>query len=65
MVIKIGDLTAYDVGDLAKMLQLTPITIRQYIREGRIPGRKFGKKWIVLEEDLKAVIEKGLPPSKG
>lgn len=62
MVIRIGDMTAYDVEDLAKLLQLTPITIRQYIREGRLPGRKFGKKWYVLEEDVRAAIEKGMPP---
>ena len=62
MVIKIGDMTAYDVEDLAKLLQLTPITIRQYIREGRLPGRKFGKKWYVLEEDVRTAIEKGMPP---
>ena len=65
MVIKIGDMTAYDVEDLAKMFRLTPITIRQYIREGRLPGRKFGKRWYVLEEDVKATLEKGLPPSEG
>ena len=65
MVIKVGDMTAYDVEDLSKMFRLTPITIRQYIREGRLPGRKFGKRWYVLEEDVKAALEKGLPPSEG
>lgn len=40
----------YTVGDVATALRLTPITIRQYVREGRIFARKLGRKWLVPED---------------
>jgi excisionase family DNA binding protein len=36
----------------AKMLQLNPQVVRQYLREGKLPGRKIGRHWRVDENEL-------------
>ena len=45
-----GNLVVYTVADLSKLLNTTPQTVRRYINEGRIQGRKVGRQWLVDEE---------------
>lgn len=42
----------YSVDDISRMLDLHPKTVRRFIREGDIKGRKFGREWKVLRKDL-------------
>lgn len=49
---KIGSLVLYSVDDLHKQLGLSKLTIRTYLREGRIRGRKLGVQWYVTEQAL-------------
>lgn len=44
------------VEQVAEKLQLKPLTVREYLRKGKIPGRKLGKSWRVLETDLEWFI---------
>lgn len=37
----------YLVEDVAKSLRLSPITVREYTREGKIFARKLGRKWLI------------------
>lgn len=37
----------YLLDEAAQALRLTPITIRQYIRKGKISARKVGRKWVI------------------
>lgn len=53
MTIEIGDIKLYSVLELSKKMNVTPITLRTYIREGRIKGQKIGGKWYVSEESLR------------
>ena len=48
-----GNLVVYTVADLSKLLNTTPQTVRRYINEGRIQGRKIGRQWLVDEEAVK------------
>lgn len=57
MPIKFDDKKLYSIRDLEKILPITPLTIRKYIREGKIKGRKIGKNWYVIKEDLEAFLE--------
>lgn len=50
---QVGDLTLYSVDDLHEQLGLSKMTIRTYLREGKIRGRKLGVKWYVTEEALR------------
>lgn len=43
----------YSVDELSGILRLHPKTVRRFIREGRIAGRKIGRAWMVHQEDLK------------
>lgn len=46
----------YTVPELCELLQLTPQSVRKYLREGKIKGRKAGTKWIVTDEALKEFL---------
>jgi len=52
-MIQIGDIKAYDVQEIAKALNMTPQSVRKFIREGRIKGRKVGTRWYVTEEAIR------------
>ena len=43
----------YSVEELETILGLHPKTIRRFIREGKIRGRKIGRAWKVSSGDLK------------
>lgn len=40
------------VEQAAEKLQLTPKTTRKLLKEGKMPGRKVGRAWRVLETDI-------------
>ncbi len=61
MPIQIGDLRLFDVEELASLLQVHEVTIRRLLRLGKLPGRKFAKKWYVSEEALQAYFREPEP----
>jgi excisionase family DNA binding protein len=64
---KIGSLTLYSVDDLHELLGISKMTLRAYLREGRLKGRKLGVQWYVTEEAIRAyfnVEEKSAKPKK-
>jgi len=50
---KIGSLTLYSVDDLHEMLGVSKMTLRAYLREGRLKGRKLGVQWYVTEDSIR------------
>ena len=54
---QIGNLTLYSVDDLHQQLGLSKMTIRAYLREGKIRARKLGVKWYVTEEALREYFD--------
>lgn len=54
---KIGDLKLYSVDDLHEMLGISKMTLRSYLREGKLKGRKLGVQWFVTEESIRAYFE--------
>ncbi|MTI89578.1 MAG: helix-turn-helix domain-containing protein [Balneolaceae bacterium] len=54
---KIGNLTLYSVDDLHEMLGISKMTLRTYLREGRLRGRKLGVSWYVTEEAIREYFE--------
>ena len=53
MPIDIGNIRLFSVLELSEKLRCAPGTIREYLREGRLKGRKVGVKWYVSEESLR------------
>lgn len=54
---KIGSLTLYSVDDLHEMLGVSKMTLRAYLREGRLKGRKLGVQWYVTEEAIRSYFD--------
>ncbi|MCR9133009.1 MAG: helix-turn-helix domain-containing protein [bacterium] len=54
---KIGELTLYSVDDLHEMLGVSKLTLRTYIRNGKIKGRKLGVSWYVTEDAIRNYFE--------
>ncbi|MCC5914185.1 MAG: helix-turn-helix domain-containing protein [Balneolaceae bacterium] len=54
---KIGSLTLYSVDDLHELLGVSKMTLRAYLREGRLRGRKLGVQWYVTEEAIKEYFD--------
>ena len=49
------------VTQAAEKLQLSEEVVREYLRAGKIPGRKIGKAWRIVESDLEEWIHGGQP----
>ena len=43
--------------DLARACGCSLATARKWLRDGRVPGAKFGRRWLVSREALVARIE--------
>lgn len=53
------------VPQAAEKLQLTSDVVREYLRQGKLPGRKVGKAWRVLESDLEGWVSTGQAERRG
>ena len=49
----------YTVDDIAQMTALTTRTIRNYLRNGTLKGRKIGGQWRFTQADVQALLERG------
>lgn len=58
---KVGNLTLYSVDDLHEMLGISKLTLRAYLREGKLKGRKLGVSWFVTEESIRQYFEEPQP----
>jgi len=54
----IKDVTLYSVFDLAQMLNVTTVSIRNYIKQGHLNGQKVMGRWFVSEEELEEFFNK-------
>jgi excisionase family DNA binding protein len=57
----IGDLVLYDVEELSELLGVQDRTIRAYIKDGKLKGRKLAKRWYVTAESLREYFEQPEP----
>ena len=58
MPIKIKDMILYSVPEVAHKLNVTTVTIRNYLRQGKLKGQKVMGRWFISEEDLVEFFEK-------
>lgn len=49
----------YTVEDIANMTGLTTRTIRNYLKDGRLEGKKIGGQWRFTMEDIKKLFDNG------
>jgi excisionase family DNA binding protein len=43
----------YNTEELADLLQVTTISVRSYIKRGKLKGQRIGRSYLVSEEALK------------
>ena len=48
----------YNVTETAKVLKVTPQTIRMYIKQGRIKSKRIGRPFLIAEKSLKELLIK-------
>jgi excisionase family DNA binding protein len=48
----------YTIPETAEALQVTPQTIRAYIKKGRIKAQRIGRPILITEKNLKEFLEK-------
>ena len=49
----------YTVDEIAEMVSMTTRTIRNYIKDGLLKGKKLGGQWRFTEEDIKNFVDSG------
>ena len=52
MSIELGKVTLFTVEELAERLDVQERTIREYLREGRLHGRKLAGRWYVTDDAI-------------
>lgn len=65
MSITLGKVTLFTVEELAERLDVQERTIREYLREGKLQGRKLAGRWYVTDEaiaDYFRVVERPHEP---
>lgn len=61
---KIGQLTLYGVDELSELLDIQETTIRKYLRDGKLKGKKLARRWYVSEESLQDYFRQSEPDSQ-
>lgn len=44
---------------VAKLLQVTPSAVRQWIKLGKLDARRVGGRWRIRQADLDSFLERG------
>ena len=52
MPTKIREITLYSVSEVSQKLEVTPVTIWKYLKEGKLSGQKAMGRWFILDKDL-------------
>ena len=51
----------YTLEEAASLLKLHPQTLRRWIREGKLPAKRFGKQFRLRSEDLERAAQPAKP----
>lgn len=47
----------YTVQETADVLKVTPQTVRAYIRDGKLKGKRIGQPILITEKNIKAFLK--------
>jgi excisionase family DNA binding protein len=56
MPITIKNIKLYTIPETAKLLRVTPQTIRKYIAENKIKAKKIGRPFYITEDNLREYL---------
>ena len=58
MSLEVSGLKLYSVKEVAEKLRKPKLTVRNYLKEGKIKGLKITGRWYILENNLDRYIKK-------
>jgi predicted site-specific integrase-resolvase len=58
MALTVSGRTLYTVLELSEKLNVTTVTIRNYLKQGKIKGQKAMGRWFISEEDVTDLFKK-------
>ena len=58
MPTKLANTIFYTVSEVAHKLNVTPASVRNYIRQGHLKGMKIMSRWLISEQDLQELMKK-------
>jgi len=53
MPIQVEDITVYNVKEISELLGITQVTIREYIKQGRLRAKKIAGEWRITGDALR------------
>ncbi len=56
MTRKIGNIKMYNTKEVSELLGLSELSVRKYLREGKIKAKKIGAKWYISNQELKEYL---------
>lgn len=56
-MIIIQDIKFYTVLEIAKELKVSPETVRNYLKQGRLKGQRVGRPYLVSEHNLREFLK--------
>jgi excisionase family DNA binding protein len=59
-VLRMDKKEVLDVEEVADLLSVSPWTVREQARQGRLPGRKVGKEWRFSRQGLLEWLREGI-----
>ncbi len=62
MTIEILGVIYHNVKEIAKMANVTPYTVREWCKSGKIKSRKIGREIYISEDEIREFLE---PERKG
>jgi excisionase family DNA binding protein len=56
MPVDIGGITLYTIREIASTLQVTPQTIRKFIKTGELGARRVGRPYLISDSNLREFL---------
>ncbi len=60
----IRDKNLYTVAEISQKLNVTPVTIWKYLKQGKLKGKKVMGRWFISDEDIAGFFD-DVPLEKG
>jgi excisionase family DNA binding protein len=61
----IGNINLYSILELSKLLKVTDVTLRKYIKNGKLKAQKIGGAYYITEDNLKLFLNGKFEKPKG
>lgn len=55
--VEIAGVKLYTIPEVAKLLDVTPATVRRYVKQERLNSRRVGRSLLITESDIRKFIK--------